>query len=305
MAGMADRAFREICVEMGACYVVGEMASSKGLVYGSSKTAELLGITEPERPMAVQLFGDDPDFMAKAVDIAARFSPNVIDINMGCPAPKITLGGAGSALLKNLPLAEEIIRAVAAASPVPVTVKLRKGWDDNSVNGVEAAVMAEGAGACAVTVHGRTRVQMYAPPVDLDIIRQVKGAVSIPVIGNGDVDSVEGALRMYSVTGCDLVMIGRGALGKPWLFRQIKSKILRGINEPEPELDEKLSVMLDHIARAVRYKGEYAAMREARSHAACYLKGMLGAAALRRQAGTLAHYEDLEKLVRQILIGNG
>jgi len=303
MAGMADRAFREICAEHGACYVVGEMASSKGLVYRSAKTAELLLVTEPERPMAIQLFGDEPDTMAKAAGIALGFKPDVIDINMGCPAPKIVANGngSGSALMKNLPLAGEVIRAVVKASAVPVTVKIRKGWDDSSVNAVEAAVMAEESGASMIAVHGRTRMQMYAPPVDLDIIRQVKQAVSIPVVGNGDVDSVEAAMLMYERTGCDLAMVGRGALGRPWLFAQIRAKLLRGENLPEPDLDEKLAIMLKHIRLACEYKGEHIAMREARAHTARYLKGMHGAAELRRRTSSLSRYEDLEELAGAVL----
>ena len=303
MAGVADRAFREICVEMGACYVLGEMASAKGLVLGSAKTGELLTVEEKERPMAVQLFGNEADTMAQAAQIAVTFGPDVIDINMGCPAPKITGGGSGSALMKNLPLAKEIIRAVCQAVPkeIPVTVKIRRGWDENSYNAVEAALCAEEAGAAAIAVHGRTRMQMYAPPVDLDCIAAVKKAVTIPVMGNGDVNSVETAIEMYEKTGCDLVMIGRGALGNPWLFRDIKAYMLEGKRLPQPDWEERMAGMLRHIRLACDYKGEYAAMREARSHAAWYLKGLRGAAALRRQAGTLTVYEDVEKLAGLVL----
>ncbi|MDR2933332.1 MAG: tRNA dihydrouridine synthase DusB [Oscillospiraceae bacterium] len=301
MAGVADRAFREICINMGASCVVGEMASAKGLCYGSKKTAQLLGVTGHERPMAVQLFGDEPDTMARAAGIALGFKPDFIDINMGCPAPKITGGGSGAALMKNLTLAGEIIRAVADASTVPVTVKIRKGWDENSVNAVEAALVAQEGGAAAVTIHGRTKTQMYAPPVDLGIIKAVKDALRIPVVGNGDVDSVDACAQMYEEAGCDLVMIGRGALGRPWIFAQIKAYMERGMRLPEPALEEKMAVMLRHIALACRYKGERAAMREARSHVAWYLKGVRGAAAYRRKAGELVCYGDLELLARTVL----
>lgn len=302
MAGVADRAFREICAGFGACYVVGEMASSKGMSHNSKKTAELLAVSNIERPMAVQLFGDEPETMANAAKMALIYNPDVIDINMGCPAPKIAGGGSGAALMKNLELAGRIIRAVVnAAGGLPVTVKLRKGWDENNINAVEAAILAEQCGAAAVTVHGRTRSQMYAPPVDLDIIREVKRAVSIPVIGNGDVDSVEKAVEMYEKTGCDLVMVGRGALGRPWLFGQIDAYLERGVIQPEPDLEEKMAVMLRHISLACRYKGEHAAMREARKHVAWYLKGLHGAAALRRKAGLLERYEQLEELAGEVL----
>lgn len=301
MAGVADRAFREICAEHGACYMVGEMASAKGLLYGSAKTRELLETTPLQRPMAVQLFGDEPETMAKAVEIALRFDPDVIDINMGCPAPKIAGNGSGSALMKNLPLAGEIVQAVVKASSVPVTVKLRAGWDAESINAVEAAKIVEQAGAVAITIHGRTRMQMYAPPVDLEIIRQVKEAVAVPVIGNGDVDSVEAAIEMYEKTCCDLVMIGRGALGKPWLFHQIRSKLLWGEEIPDPPLKERMAVLLEQIRRACLYKGERIAMKEARSHTGWYLKGIRGAAALRREASSLSVYSDLEALVDRIL----
>lgn len=301
MAGVADRAFREICISYGACYVVGEMASSKGMQYGSKKSAELLEATDGERPMAAQIFGDEPETMAAAARLAAARHPDAVDINMGCPAPKIAGGGSGCALMKDLPLAGRIVRAVSGAVELPVTVKVRKGWDDDTVNAVEAACTAEANGAAAVTVHGRTRRQMYAPPVDLEIISAVKRAVSIPVIGNGDVDGVQAAEEMYGRTGCDLVMVGRGALGAPWVFRQIEAWMLRGQRLPEPGPEEKMDTMLRQIRLACRYKGERVALREARKHAAWYLKGWKGAAALRRQAGQLNHYEDLEVLAQAAL----
>jgi nifR3 family TIM-barrel protein len=301
MAGVADRAFREVCAGQGACYRVGEMASAKGLVYGSSKTAELLETAPAERPMAIQLFGDEPEIMARAVELAMAYTPEIIDINMGCPAPKIAGSGAGAALMKNLPLAGEILRAAVAVSPVPVTVKIRAGWDADHLSAVEAARIAEEAGAAAITVHGRTRAQMYAPPVDLDIIRRVKEAVAIPVIGNGDVTDVESAVEMYEKTGCDLVMIGRGAVGRPWIFRQIQAFLLRGEKLPDPPLPERMESMLAHIRLACLYKGERIAMREARAHAAWYLKGIHGAAAFRRQASQLVTFDDLERLAGLVL----
>lgn len=304
MAGVADRAFREICVEHKACYVVGEMASSKGMSHNSSKTAELLELSDFERPAAVQLFGDEPATMAQAAVTSLAYNPDVIDINMGCPAPKIAGGGSGCALMKNLTLAGDIIKAVSGAVELPVTVKIRKGWDESLVNAVETAIIAEQNGAKAITVHGRTRAQMYAPPVDVDIIKQVKRAISIPVIGNGDVDSIDAAIGMYEKTGCDLVMIGRGALGAPWLFRQIDAYLERGEILPEPELDEKMAIMLKHVRLACEYKTEHVAMRESRKHASWYFKGLKGASALRRKSGELTHYEQLEALAREALNNN-
>ena len=300
MAGVADRAFRELCVGFGAAYVVGEMVSAKGITYNSEKSFELLELSRQERPAAIQLFGYEPDVMAKAADFAMKYSPDIIDINMGCPAPKIACNGSGSALMKNPQLCGEIVRAVSQAVDVPVTVKIRKGWDSSSVNAVEIAVICEQAGAKAVTVHGRTRSQQYAPPVDIDIIRQVKQAVSIPVIGNGDITSAQDAADMYEKTGCDLVMVGRGALGNPWIFREINS--LLGADRPSLPVSpaERISVLIRHIQKLCEYKGEAVGMREARKHAAWYFKGMRDAAALRRKAGTLEKFDDLIELCKSV-----
>lgn len=301
MAGVADRAFREVCMEFGACYTVGEMVSSKGLTYNSKKSAELLVVSGTNLPMAVQLFGDDPLIMAQAAQLAMRYQPDIIDINMGCPAPKIARSGGGSALMKHPALAGEIIKAVVGAVDIPVTVKFRKGWDNESVNAVEFAKIAEQSGAAALTVHGRTREQMYAPPVDLDIIAAVKQTVRIPVIANGDISDINSCNEMYRRTGADLVMIGRGALGNPWVFRQIDAYFRNGTSPPPPPLEEKLSVMLRHIRLACDYKTERIAMREARKHAAWYLTGVRGAAAFRRQAGMLCTYDDLQRLADEVL----
>jgi len=300
MAGVADRAFREICVQQSACYVVGEMASAKGLQHQSRKSAELLFVSDTERPAAVQLFGSEVSSMAEAALVAQSFAPDVIDINMGCPAPKITGTGSGSALMKTPALAGEIIGAVRKATTLPLTVKIRTGWDEESRNAVEIALIAEQAGADAITVHGRTRRQMYSPPIDYNTIAAVKKAVSIPVIGNGDVCDIESAQRMYE-TGCDLVMIGRGARGAPWVFRTLRAWLEKGIRLPEPEMEEKLDIMLRHIRLTCEYKGEFLGMREARKHVAWYCKGWQGAAALRSRAGSLSRYEELEALAKEIL----
>ena len=301
MAGVADRAFREICVKFGACYTVGEMASSKGLMYSDKKTAELLEVYDAERPMAIQLFGDDPKIMAMAAKTAMEYHPDAIDINMGCPAPKIANNGSGSALMKNPKLAGEIVSAVRNATNLPLTVKFRKGWDENSVNAVEFAKIMEENGADAIAVHGRTRTQMYMPPVDIDIIKKVKESINIPVIGNGDIVDVETALNMYNETKCDLIMIGRGALGSPWLFKQIEEYLSTGKVLTNPSLKEKMEIMLEHISLAIKYKGEKIGIRESRKHCAWYLKGMRGAAEFRRQCGYINTYEDLKALVNEVM----
>lgn len=297
MAGVADTAFRTICRGFGACYVVGEMASSKGLCMSDRKTAELLTVTQAERPMAVQLFGDDPKIMAEAAKRAVEFGPEIIDINMGCPAPKVAANGGGSALMKNPVLAGKIVESVANAVSLPVTVKIRKGWDSGSITAVEVARIAQESGAAAVTVHGRTREQMYRPPADLDIIAAVKAAVNIPVIGNGDIFTPKDAKRMYDYTGCDLVMVGRGALGTPWFFGQIEQFLDTGSYSPDPDVKTRMEVMLRQIKLICEQKGERRGMREARKHAAWYMKGLRGAAALRGETCNLEHLEDIERLV--------
>ncbi|MBQ6872844.1 MAG: tRNA dihydrouridine synthase DusB [Clostridia bacterium] len=300
MAGVADRAFRELCVSYGAGYVVSEMVSSKGLTMHDRKSKELLFLSEKERPAAAQIFGDNPEIMAKSAVACLEFRPEVIDINMGCPAPKIAGNGGGAALMKDPQKAEDIIRAVVDAVDIPVTVKIRAGWDKDSVNAVEMAQRAERAGASAVTVHGRTKMQMYAPPVDLGIIAQVKKSVDIPVIGNGDITDGLSAAKMLEETGCDMVMVGRGALGRPWVFSQIQAFLNHEAILPEPPVSERMTVMVRHIRLLCQYKGERVGIREARKHAAWYIKGIRGAAKYRQQVGALESIEQLEELAYTI-----
>ena len=302
MAGVSDMAFRELCVAFGADYTVGEMVSCKGLTMGSKGSAELLEISPAERPAAVQLFGAEPETMARGAEIALKYTPDVIDINMGCPTPKITGGGAGSALMKDPALCGEIVRAVVrAAGGVPVTCKIRSGWDADSINAAEVAGICETAGAAAITVHPRTRAQMYAPSADWEIIRRVKSSVNIPVIGNGDVVSADDAMRMLEETGCDMVMVGRGAMGNPWIFREINAMHhdLRPL--PPPGIAEKMTVLRRQVARMVERKGEYIALREARKHSAWYLKGMRGAARLRQRCAALNTMADLDRMIIEVI----
>ena len=302
LAGVGDRAMREISREFGAVWTVGEMTSSKGLSYGSKKSAELLEINEAERPCAVQLFGSEPEVMAEAARMALDYKPDAIDINFGCPVPKVAGNGGGSALMKDPELAGRIVRAVVDAVDIPVTVKFRAGWDNDHLNAVEVACICEANGASALTVHGRTRTQMYAPPVNWDIIRQVKEAVSVPVIGNGDVVSPESAKELYDQTGCDLVMVGRGAMGNPWIFKRIAHYVETGELLPEPSPEERMAVLKKHIELLCKYKGEYTGMREARKHSSWYIKGMRGAAEFRRECGELTTPEDLENLIDRVLL---
>lgn len=304
MAGVADRAFREICVSYGASYVVSEMVSSKGLTMCDRKSKKLLALSEKERPAAAQIFGNDPEIMAQSARACLDYSPEVIDINMGCPAPKIAGNGGGSALLKTPDLAEEIMKSVRSAVDIPVTVKIRLGWDKDSINCIDMAQRAERAGMSAVTLHGRTRQQMYAPPVDLSMIAEVKRNISIPLIGNGDITDGISAARMLEETGCDYLIVGRGALGRPWVFSQINAYLQNGIILPEPPVSERMLVMIKHIKLICEYKGERVGIREARKHAAWYIKGIKGAAAYRQQVGALESIEQLEEMAYKIVKEN-
>lgn len=304
MAGVADRAFRELCRSYGAAYTVGEMASAKGISLGDKKSKELLSISDAERPCGSQIFGNDPGVMAAAAEKALEFAPDFIDINMGCPAPKVASSGGGALLMKNPVLAAEIVKAVCAVSTVPVTVKMRAGWDSEHINAVELAKRCEQAGAAAITVHGRTKMQMYAPPVNTDIIRLVKQAVSVPVIGNGDIEDGIGAAKMLEQTGCDMLMVGRGALGRPWVFSQINAYLSNEIILPEPPVIERMRVMLKHIEALCEYKGENVGIKEARKHAAWYTKGLRGGAQYRSKMSLINSLDELKELAFHLIEEN-
>lgn len=301
MAGVADRAFRELCVSYGAAYVVSEMISSKGVSLGDRKSKALMQLSDEERPAGVQIFGNDPSVMAQSVKTVLGVLPDFVDINMGCPAPKIAGNGGGASLMRHPQLAKEIVEAVVAAcGSVPVTVKIRSGWDFENLNAVEMAQNAEKAGAVAVTVHGRTRQQMYAPPVDHQMIAEVKKSVSIPVVGNGDIVDGPSAAKMLEETNCDFLMVGRGALGRPWVFSQINAYLQNGIILPEPPVSERMRVMVKHVRKICEYKGERIGIREARKHAAWYAKGIRGAAKYRKDLSLIESIEQLEELAFKI-----
>lgn len=300
MAGVADKTFRELCKDFGAALTVSEMVSAKGVSMGDKKSGELMYISEKEHPSSIQIFGNEPATMAEAALCAAKMKPDIIDINMGCPAPKIIKGGAGSKLMQNPELAGRIIKAVSSAVDIPVTVKIRTGWDSDSLNAIEMAVIAENNGAAAITVHGRTKEQMYAPPVNIEMIKKVKESVSIPVIGNGDIDDAFSAAKMYETTGCDLVMVGRGALGRPWVFQQISAYMKNEVILPEPPVSQRMLIMLKHIKNICNDRGAKIGMREARKHALWYTKGIRGSAEYRRQMSTLESIEQLQEIAFKI-----
>lgn len=304
MAGAADKAFREMCKSYGAAYTVSEMVSAKGVSMGDRKSASLMSVSDTEHPCAVQIFGTDPEIMAKSAVEALNYNPDIIDINMGCPAPKIIKGGAGSALMKNPGLAGKIIKSVSEAVEIPVTVKIRTGWDSDNINAVDMALIAEENGAAAITVHGRTKEQMYAPGIDIETISKVKQSVKIPVIANGDIDSVQAAALMYERTGCDLIMVGRGALGRPWIFSQINAYLSECRVLPNPPVTERMLVMLRHVEKICAYSGERIGLREARKHALWYTKGIRGAAEYRRQLSTIQTLDELKSIAFLIAAEN-
>ena len=303
MAGVADRAMREICREYGAAFTVGELTSSRGVTLGDKKSAELLSCSGAERPFASQLFGSDPQIMAQAAKKALLFSPDFIDINMGCPAPKVAGNGGGSALMREPELAAQIVRAVVKAVDVPVTVKMRTGYDNENINAPELAKMCEDAGAAAITVHGRTRPQMYAPGVDYKTIEKVKRSVSVPVIGNGDVTDGKSAKYMYEATGCDFVSVGRAAEGNPFVFAEINA-FLSGESYTPPSLEQRFSVMMRQIRLMMEYKDPHIALLESRKHTAWYMRGLEGAAALRRMCGEIKSIADIEAICEKALEQN-
>ncbi len=304
MASVADTAYRTLCAEHGACMTTGELVSAKGLCYGSKGSAELCRITAAERPMGLQLFGSEPEFIAEAVRMLLDFQPDWIDLNMGCPVPKVVNQGAGSALMKTPQLAVDCLKAAvrAAAGKVAVTVKMRIGWDAEHINAADFANRMEAAGAEAIAVHGRTRTQFYSGSADWSQIAAVKQAVSVPVIGNGDITCGADAVRMYRETGCDLVMVGRASYGNPWIFEEI-IHALAGTAFTPPDVEARLREMLRHMRMILdnSEKSEQLAMREARKHALWYLRGYPGAAAFRARSAGLCTYADAEALAADYL----
>ena len=301
LAGITDMAFRQICRGFGAGYCETEMVSAKALSFNDKKSLELMELSADEHPCAIQIFGCEPYIMGEAAKIAESKGADIVDINMGCPAPKIANNGSGSALMKDPSLCGEIVNAVKKAVNIPVTVKIRKGFDKESVNAVEVAGICEKNGVDAVIVHGRTREQYYSGQCDLDIIKAVKESVSVPVIGNGDVKDIKSAEKMLDYTGCDGLMVARAALGAPWIFKILKEYFDKGniINPPEPEV--KLKIMTEHIELVCKYKGEKMGMLQSRKQIAWYLKGFKGAAGFRNEAGRVCTLNDMYSLVDRVL----
>ena len=301
MAGVTDLPFRLLCKEQGAGLLCMEMVSAKGIMYNNKNTKFLLTIDERERPVSLQLFGSDPDIISEQAKRIEELPFDILDINMGCPVPKIVNNGDGSALMKNPLLAGEIIEKTARAIQKPVTVKIRKGFDEEHINAVEMAHIAQESGAAAIAVHGRTREQYYSGEADWDIIREVKAAVQIPVIGNGDIFTPQDAKNLLEHTGCDAIMVGRGAQGNPWIFKRILHYLKTGELLPEPTAQERVEKALRHSQMLIAYKGEYIGIREMRKHMAWYMKGLPGAAELRGKLNYAETMAEMEALLNEYL----
>ncbi len=295
MAGVADSAFREICKSYGAVFTVTEMISAKALCFQDKKSRELMSFTENERPCGIQLFGSEPEIMARAAKIAAEYEPDFIDLNMGCPVPKVAGNGCGSALMRDQQLAGEIIKAVTGAVDLPVSVKIRKGWDQSSVNAIEIALIAQENGAAAVAVHGRTKAQGYAGEADREIIRQVREALKIPVIANGGIMCAKDAKEMKQATGCEIIMVARGALGNPFIFAEIAP------GSPEPTVEERMAAMIRQCELTCERRGEKHGILDCRKHAAWYIKGVQGAATFRKRAVVAKDLAELRALSEEVI----
>lgn len=300
MAGITDRATKEWALSFGAGYCVSELVSSKALIVGDKKSNELLYLDEKSRPQGLQIFGGDPHIMAHAAQLVAEKNPEFIDINMGCPAPKVVKNGSGSGLMEYPEKCYAIVKACKQVTDIPISVKIRSGIKGR-ITAVDVAKACEEAGASFITVHGRTREQMYAPPVSLDVIKDVKNTVKIPVIGNGDVYTPKDAKYMYEYTGCDYIMVGRGFLGKPWIFSHINAYLTDGVLLPEPPLSQKMVYMIQHIELMAKYKDSRFAFLEARKFASWYIKGMRGAAKFRQMCGSITCMDDVINLSKAVM----
>ncbi|MDY2737154.1 tRNA dihydrouridine synthase DusB [Intestinibacter sp.] len=300
MAGVTDLPFRLICKQKGCGMLYTEMINAKALCYNDENTKKMTKIEDEEHPIAIQIFGSEPEYMGRATEILNSHPNEILDINMGCPAPKVVKNGDGSALMRNPKLAEEVMKAVVKNSTKPVTLKIRKGWDDQSINAVEIAKIAEQSGISAVAIHGRTREQYYSGKADWDIIKEIKDAISIPVIGNGDVFEIEDAINMLEKTNCDAIMIGRGAQGNPWIFNRINHYMETGEILPKPTAEEKINTAIEHMKLAVEEHGEYVAVREMRKHIGWYIKGLKNSARYRDEINKLTDSEGVIMKLREL-----